>query len=75
MKLLEAMPSNLPEFDLLGVWQTKDGRIAIATDLDSDGFLNGYVTRAGRAYACSWDSNMLSVSPFRYVDDLAIKME
>ena len=63
------------EFELLGLWMTKDGRLAVATELDSHGILSGYVTRAGRTYHCSWDSNMLSVAPFRYVDDLAIKME
>ena len=72
---LEVMPTKVTEFDLLGVWQTKDGRLAVATELDSFGMLSGYVTRAGRTYRCSWDSDMFSVAPFRYVDDLAIKME
>jgi hypothetical protein len=76
MKLVaEPMPDYTTEFDLLGLWQTKDGRLAVATDLDSHGLLNGYVTRAGRSYSCTWDSNMLSIAPFRFVDDLAVKME
>jgi hypothetical protein len=72
---LEELPENVEEFELLGLWQTKDGRLAVVTDLDSYGNLNGHVTRAGRSYTCTWDYNQLSIAPFRFVDDLAIKLE
>lgn len=73
--ILESFPSDFNEFDLLGLWQTKDGRLAIITNLTEDGCLEGYVTRAGRTYNCLWDSDQLSIIPFRFVDDLAIKLE
>jgi hypothetical protein len=72
---LEEMPKNVEEFELLGLWHTKDGRLAIVTEIDNVGMMHGLATRAGRSYSCSWDYDQLSVAPFRFVDDLAIKLE
>jgi hypothetical protein len=63
------------EFDLLGMWYTKDKRIAIVRNVDVNGFMNGVVTRNGIAYEVTWDCDQRSITPFRYTDDLAIKIE
>jgi hypothetical protein len=72
---MEQMPIETSEFDLLGLWHTHDGRVAVATSLDDQGLLHGIVTRAGRTYDCTWDNDQNSIIPFRFIDDLAIKIE
>ena len=72
---LQEIDEQSGEFELLGLWYTTDGRLAVVTDIDTHGNIKGYATRAGRSYSCTWDNNQCSISPFRLVDDLSVKLE
>jgi len=72
--VIEDMPTEPDEFDLLGMWYTKDDRIAIVTDIEDNGFMVGVVTRNGRVYECTWDQDQRSIIPFKSVDDLSMKL-
>jgi len=72
--ILEEMPDDADEFDLLGMWYTTDERIAIITGVEDNGFMTGVVTRNGRVYECTWDQDQRSIVPFRAIDDLSIKL-
>lgn len=72
--VVEEMPSEPDEFDLLGMWYTRDQMIALVTEIDNHGFMLGIVSRNGRVYECTWDHEQRSVAPFRSIDDLAIKL-
>jgi len=72
---IEEMPQDAAEFCLLGMWMTKDSRLAIVLDVTDAGMLTGVVTRNGRTYECVWDQDQISQAPFRFIDDLAIKLE
>lgn len=61
------------DFDILGIWYTLDGRIAVINEMDNNGWLTGVVSRNGRVYQVTWDSNMNSVAPFSRIDNLSIK--
>jgi hypothetical protein len=72
---VEEMPDTEDEFSLLGMWMTKDNRLAIVLDITPGGLMTGVVSRNGRTYDCVWDQDQISQVPFKFVDDLAIKLE
>lgn len=72
--IVEDLPKETDEFDLLGVWYTKDNRLAVVTDISNSGLMTGMVSRNGRTYECMWDCEQRSVAPFMYIDDLQVKL-